>query len=285
MASDRNDDQSDNHDLENILPEEETQKRQRDFTAYLKSLEEAEALEFGDIEDDDLPPFFKSTKTFNQVVQTITRARRLKAPLALITGEHGAGKSTAAGIYSSKKNLRTWECPPRYHEKHLVADMVRELGVSIGQSLMERTSFIADRLANDPQTVVLDEAQRMNYVCLDWLKYLADRSGSTFVLIASPSLERRMARWSEIDTRCTVRVHVKPMELDEFTALYKDDGYAAASLTEIFTLSKGVMRTTSAILKQIDLDLEIHNTRNRKTLKRSDLNVGQIRGSARKVIG
>lgn len=284
------DDHESERDLESILlpgatPENPEADQPLDLDTFMESLRQSQTIDLSDLSDNDLPPQFKSTSTFQTVVQTIDRARKLEVALALITGTHGAGKSTAVRVYGRKEPIRSWECRPGYHEKHLMRDIIRELGVSAGDGWFEQSSIVADQLKASPRTVVLDEAQRLNYAGLDLLKYLADASGSTFVLIASPSLEKRIDRWPDIKTRCTVRAHVSDMDVKEFTALYKADGYSAEALVELYKLSKGVMRTIAAIMRQIDLEIEFHNTRTKRPLARKHLTIQHVRRIAKKVTG
>lgn len=279
-----------NRDLESILlpgdlPENPEVDQKRDFDAFMESLRHSQTIDLSDLSDDDLPPNFKSTSTFKAVVQTIDRARHLEVALALITGTHGAGKSTAVRVYGRKEPIKSWECKPGYHERHLMRDIIRELGISAGEGWFEQSSIVADQMKANPRTVVLDEAQRLNYAGLDLLKYLADASSSTFVLVASPSLEKRIDRWPDIKTRCTVRAHVADMDVKEFTALYKTDGYSSEALVELYGLSKGVMRTIAAIMRQIDLEIEFHNTRTSRRLERKNLTVPHVRRIAKKVTG
>lgn len=256
-----------------------------DIDAFIESIRHSQKLDLSDLTDRDLPPKFKSTSTFQTVISTIDRARKLGAALALITGTHGAGKSTAVRVYGRKEPIKSWECRPGYHERHLMRDIISELGISAGDGWFEQSSIVADQMKANPRTIVLDEAQRLNYAGLDLLKYLADASTSTFVLIASPSLEKRIDRWADIKTRCTVRAHVSDMGAKEFVNLYKADGYRDDALVELHKLSKGVMRTIAAIMRQIDLEIEFHNTRTQRKLEHKSLTVPLVRRIAKKVVG
>lgn len=284
------DDHESERDLESILLPGETAAEPEadgagDLDSFIESLRRSQTIDLSDLSGDDLPPNFKRTQTFQTVVQTIDRARKLEVALALITGTHGAGKSTAVRVYGRKESIKSWECGPGYHEKHLMRDIIRELGISAGEGWFEQTSIVADQMRAHPRTVVLDEAQRLNYAGLDLLKYLADASNSTFVLIASPSLEKRIDRWPDIKTRCTVRAHVAYMDIKEFSTLYKADGYTADALGELHKLSKGVMRTIAAIMRQIDAEIEFHNTRTKGQLEHKKLTVQHVRRIAKKVVG
>lgn len=249
-------------------------------------LEAARPIDLSSIEDDKgLPDQFKSTTAFRLIVDRLHYAREVRAPLALVTGTHGAGKTTALRYYAHHNDVLIWECPPAYHEKLLMKDLAKRLGISAGVSWGEQSSIIAEQLASSPRTFLLDEAQRLNYHGMDLLKYLADASGSTFILSASPSLEKRINRWDDISSRCPVRVRVSTLSIEEFVELYQNEGFSEASLLELHRLSGGVMRVLRAILREIDIQLGLYNERTQRPAKRSNLSPAHIRIFAKRVTG
>jgi len=168
-----------------------------------------------------------------------------------------------------------WECQPSYHEKHLMRDLVRYLSISTGMGWQVQTSIVADRLKASPRTFLLDEGQRLSYAGMDLLKYLADASGSTFALSASRILEKRIDRWPDISSRCTVRVRVDALDSEEFLKLYQDDGFTTEAVLELHHRSGGVMRVLQALLREIDA----------QPTARGDLTSAQVRLIAERVRG
>lgn len=251
---------------------------------FLRELER-KPLAISEISDTrGLPADFKPTTAFNLIIERLDYAREVRAPLALITGSHGAGKTTALRYYAYSQDVLMWECPPRYHEKWLMKDLAKRLGISAGVSWGEQSSIVAEQLAAAPRTFLLDEAQRLNYAGMDVLKFIADASGSTFVVSASPSLEKRIDRWDDISSRCTVRVRVKAVSAEEFLRLYKDEGFRDEALLELHKLSNGVMRTIKAMLREIDLQLAAYSEQYEKTT-RDNLTPELIRIFAERVTG
>ncbi len=199
-----------------------------------------------------LCPSFKPTKAFQRIVDGLEYAQSVGAPLALVTGAHGAGKTTAFRYYAQHKGAVMWECLPSYHEKYLMRDLVRHLGISAGMGWQVQTSIVTERLKANPRTFLLDEGQRLSYAGMDLLKYLADASGSTFALSASPSLERRIDRWPDISSRCTVRVRVDALDSEEFLKLYQAEGFTTEAVLELHHRCGGVMRVLQTLLQKID---------------------------------
>ena len=240
---------------------------------------------FTAVNDKGLPAGFKATKAFDLVLDRIAYARRIGACLALITGAHGAGKTAAMKFFAHHEDVIYWECRAGYQPKHLLADIAEALAVNPGQGWRMQTSIVTQQLAEHPHLFLLDEAQRLNYDSLDLLKYVGDNSGSTFVLAASPSLEKRIERWPDIASRCPVRAYITPIELTEFLELYRNDDFTIESLTEIHRVTKGVMRTIKALLRVIDEEITDFNNRTGATTTRADLAAGHIRMIAEGVTG
>jgi DNA transposition AAA+ family ATPase len=203
-------------------------------------------------------PDLLMTEALLTISHRITQARKLRVPLALITGSHGVGKSTSLREYANTEGLLMWEARPGYQAKHVLSDLAEKLGLSAGTGWRMQTSIVAESLAADPRCVILDEAQRLDYNGFDLLKYLADSSGSTFVLAASPSLEKRIDRWQDIASRCPVRVRVAPMSAEEFVRLYDDSQFAKDTLAAIHEVTAGVLRKAQWLILHIDDAININ---------------------------
>lgn len=219
-----------------------------DFQA---NLSQRLSLEHIDIQGKGLPEGFKLNSTFKAIVKHLEYSWRVQAALALVTGAHGAGKSTAIRYFARQQGVLYWECPPKYQAKHILADLAAQLGISTGHSFRMQTSVVVAQLQSDPKLVILDEAQRMDYDAIDQLKYLADNSGSTFVMVASPSLEQRIERWPDISSRCSVKLRVSAISLEEFILLYGVDGFSTATLKEMHKQTGGIYRKITSLLKHL----------------------------------
>lgn len=233
----------------------------------------------------DLPADFKPTRTVEDVLRGISLGRRIHASLVLIAGQNGAGKTTALRWYAARHEDATyWEARAGYQPKHVLADIIRELPVRTGEGWRMQTSIAIEYLAAHPRVFLLDEAQRLNYDSLDLLKYVADNTGSMFVLSASPSLAARIDKWPDIASRCPVRVVVRPLELDEFVELFQADGFSLEVLRQVHRLSRGVLRTIRALMVILDEFIVEFNAAGGKQLRRGDLTPGHVLELARMVV-
>lgn len=222
----------------------------------------------------------RMTASFKGTLKRMDYAVRRGSPLALIVGTHGGGKSTAARIFvAGRKNAIYWEARPGYNERHLMNDLCQMLNISASEGFAVRTQVVIDHLRNHPRILIIDEAQRLNYSVMDQLKFVADNTKSTVILVGSPWLEQKVDRHSDISSRVWVRGRVEPLGLDEFRRLYAEEGYSPAALDELHALSGGVLRVLTALLTHLDAALTAQDT-----LTRDTLTVGHIRKAAETVL-
>lgn len=200
-----------------------------------------------------VPGGFRPTRTFNDIVAGIALGKRIGANLVLISGLNGAGKTTALRVYADATEATDfWEARAGYNAKAVLKDIAQLLPITMGEGWRLQTSAVIQYLVEHPRVFLIDEAQRLDYHSLDLLKYVADNTGSMFVLSASPSLATRIERWPDISSRCPVRVEVTAISVSEFVELWQNEGWSLDALEEIHKLSRGVMRTISALFRVLD---------------------------------
>lgn len=220
---------------------------------FTEALDAARRINLEEIIDDKgLPVGFRPTIAFTVVIERVQYARKIGTPICLMTGAHGAGKTTALRYIARVQGLKYWQCKPKYEARHVLSDIAQSLGISAGQGWRMQTSIVVEQLRDEPECIIFDEAQRFDYDALDLLKYLGDETGSTFVLAASPSLEERIKRWPDIDSRCGVKARVAAMSLEEFITLFSPDGYSTEALTEMHKVTHGVYRRMHYLLAHLE---------------------------------
>lgn len=243
-------------------------------------------LDLSKLDTGGLPEHFKPSNTFREILGSLETARRRKRKLALVTGSHGVGKTTALYFYASKRGALIWECTPSYKPKHVLADIAQKLGINAGTGWRMQTSIVVEQLRAGPRTIILDEAQRLDYAGFDLLKYIADQAaGTLFVFGSSPSLETRINRWPDIASRCTVRIHARPMSLEELVELYQPEGFGLEALEEMHRLTGGIMRVLRDLIEQLDMDISHYNQTHEDRVGRESVKSINVREGAERVIG
>lgn len=236
------------------------------------------SLAEADLTDTRLPANFKLTSNFKEIVSKIQMAWTLGDTFCLITGANGCGKSTAVRFMSQQEGTLLLHVPPKMQPRHLVDRLAEVLGVSAGRGWAVQTSVVIAQLREDPKLIILDEAQRADYDCLDTLKYIGDESGCTFVLVANANLERIIDRNPDIGSRVGTRVRVGSMTLEEFLNLYSQDGFQDDVLSEMHKLTSGVYRRIDRLITKLQAAMMDAN------LSPEAVQVGHVRHLAREVL-
>ncbi|GGO24922.1 AAA family ATPase [Deinococcus humi] len=225
-------------------------------------------------------PTVYSTPAVRLVLSRIDYAVKIHSPLCVISGEHGGGKSTAAKLYAqSNPRALYWEVPPEYDAREVVADLCQRLRISAGEAWRVRTSVLIQHLKQQSFVILLDESQRLNYRAMDVLKYIADQSQTTVVMLGSPWLDRMVDRHSDIASRAWVRGRVQPIELTDLAGLLGSQGYNPKTLAAVHGATGGVMRRIMALLDHLDEGLK-----RAPDMTRADLTPEHVRKVASEVL-
>lgn len=228
-----------------------------------------------------------ATPAVRLVLSRIVYGVRHKSPLCIVAGEHGAGKSTSARLYvQNNPRALYWEAPPEYSAREVVADLCQKLSINAGEAWRIRTSVLVSHLKDHPYTILIDEAQRLDYKALDMIKYVADNSGTTFILLGSPWLDRIVDRHTDISSRAHVRVRVQPIDLNSLHDIYAKEGYNAQTIKAVHDATRGIMRSITALLQHLDEGLTKHNKNpnGKKPMTRGDLTAEHVRRVAYEVL-
>lgn len=237
-----------------------------------------------DHDPEALPEDFRLTPAFKLIVDRVKYAQAVQAPIVLVTGAHGAGKTTTLRWIASTTGALYWECKPRYKPHHVLTDLAMRLGINAGTGWNVMTHIVVEHMAAEPRLVILDEAQRLDYDGMDLLKFIADQTGSTFVISASPSLETRVNRWPDIASRTSVRIRVATLSLEDVQDIFKDEGFSAETLAEFHKLTGGVLRSLRALFRDVDDHLASSLNRGATGLDRGDVLPQHVRAIAEKVL-
>lgn len=142
--------------------------------------------------------------------------------IGLVSGEPGLGKSFAVGEFARGCGLDTvWlQLPPRPTPKEITVRLLDQL-VGAGDTrdvLYDLTEELVAALAT-PRLVVLDEAQNLNTVGLNQVRYLHDRPETDFamLLVGGAGCEDTIRRDPQLDSRVARRVRFAPLVGDELT--------------------------------------------------------------------
>lgn len=180
-------------------------------------------------------------------------------PFALVTGPAGCSKTITSRRFiqklrEDKPDLNTAyiHAPPDFSPQALVDELATNLFITKVSNFRTLMGIIHQQLMKRPIVAVIDEAQRMPRESLEVLKYLADESGSTFILVCTEDYARLLRRWRDIESRIGVVAEAKPVELEELVSMPQMAGFKPETIKKMHELTGGVMRDVLRLVRQID---------------------------------
>lgn len=224
------------------------------------------------------------TRQSRRMWELITTVRESQC-LGLVCGRPGVGKTVTAHRYADWKK---WEkdyrgvLPSTWVSREGVAYLaahsastpwtfIRDLLGLVGkeprpEARWARVSNLwRDLEAEDVNTLLLDEADRLNDECLEVARDLYDRTGISVVLLGTPKLERRVEKFPQLYSRIGFYLEYEPFsvqETEDFLALALSeweglvDGPRIRTATRTFTAAeraaiRGIHRTTGGVVREI----------------------------------
>lgn len=198
-------------------------------------------------------------------------AREPGTQLGLLTGEIGCGKSLVRALFASRSapyRLVAQLTSSHYPWSELLRDLLAQLGAAdfaatAGESeLVARLQRVADA-RRAPIVLLFDEAQELSHAALIGMRALTNvadgRLDLTVVLVGQPELRRRLLELPQLDQRCGLRYHLKPLDPAQ-TAAYLEcrlraaghpDGrlFAPEAATELAAGTRGVPREINRVAR------------------------------------
>jgi DNA transposition AAA+ family ATPase len=223
---------------------------------------------------------FIHTSASRIIISRLDAARRNRYPFVLVSGPAGSGKSMTVREYARDKDVGYVRCYPDFGPADLVGELVSYLALNNVSSWRMKLSMLRSALGQRHRMVILDEAQLITRKGLEAAKYLADEATTTFVLVMTDEFVNRIQAWRDIDSRTGVTAAVAPVSLTEFRALFDNSGFRSDTLDEIHTITAGVMRDITRLVRLVD---ELCQINARAGLTRGQLQPRHVRLCAEKL--
>lgn len=215
--------------------------------------------ELGDFSLEDPTEGFVQTKATKVIASRLRDAVEDQFPFALVTGPAGCSKTITTRRFIQKlredqADLHTaWiHAQPDFQPQPLLEHLASNLFISQSRLFRLLLPIVHQALSTRRMVAVIDEAQRMPRESLEVLKYLADESGSTFILVCTEDYARQLRRWRDIESRIGVVADAKPVELGELQVMQAVVGFEPKAVERIHQLTGGVMRDVLRLVRQID---------------------------------
>jgi DNA transposition AAA+ family ATPase len=218
------------------------------------------------------------TRTVTSIWSKLAFAVANEVRFALVHGPAGVGKTESVMEFARNPaaalaKLRqagtqvTWnqkvestylQCLPHMDNYQMLIELARVLKASRTINNRYLIHVVRDALALQRRMVVLDEAQRLNLHGLDTAKYLADTTGTTFVLITMDEYVPKIRQWRDIESRIGVIAQVGPVTLEELQRIYEPQGWRKDALQEIHMVTGGIMRDVVRLIRLLERAIELN---------------------------
>jgi type II secretory pathway predicted ATPase ExeA len=197
------------------------------------------------------PRFFYLSPEHADALARLAYAIRQRKGLALLTGEHGCGKTTLARVLLGRLDAERHEIALLTNPVWSPVDFLREILYQLGIETSERgkpellhqinEALYRHHEAARDTVVVVDEAQMIDDDrVLDELRLLLnfetdDRILVTVLLIGATELAARVRRLVSLDQRVAARYHLTPLDEDHTGRYIRHRLRIAGATTPIIT--------------------------------------------------
>ncbi|ODS32488.1 MAG: hypothetical protein SCARUB_02389 [Candidatus Scalindua rubra] len=186
------------------------------------------ALPFENVPD---PRFLYRSKQHEEALMRLIYATKAQKGAAMLTGEIGCGKTTLSRAFIQELSSDEYEIGLIANPILSDIDLLKEILYQIGSEKTAETKTdllhllneeMLKNLNNNKKTIiVIDEAQAIeNEAALEELRLLLnfqlnERFLLTLILIGQPELRERVAKIKQLDSRISIRYHLKELDLND----------------------------------------------------------------------
>lgn len=153
----------------------------------VKELVEREAHNRSDIKND-----FVKTMGATKILDSCKKAHANKS-IRLVIGEAGLGKSRAISYYAQVvENVVLIRVNPTFSVKVLLNELCQKLGLTASKNNNDNFNALVGKLAGSSRLIIVDEAEQLNYKCLEIIRNLHDLTGVGVILAGMPRLKANL---------------------------------------------------------------------------------------------
>jgi DNA transposition AAA+ family ATPase len=168
---------------------------------------------------------FIQTRNARNFITTMKAAERMAGEpvLLLFHGQAGRGKTSASRFFSAQEGWTYVRALRGWTELWMLEDLCFELAINpIPHRRKQAFEAIRERLQAAPKPIVIDEADKLNDVLLDWIRDLADTSLVPFALVGEKLLIHKMQKERRIWRRTLSAVEFGPVEAQDIMFFAKE---------------------------------------------------------------
>jgi len=237
------------------------------------------------------PRFFYRSSQHEEALMRLVYATKAQKGAAMLAGEIGCGKTTLSRVFIQELASDEYEIGPIANPCLSPTDFLREILYQLGveKSVEGKTEMLhmlndkmLDNLNNGKKTIVIiDEAQAIeSETTLEELRLLLnfqlnEKFLMTLILIGQPEFRERVTSIKQLDSRISIRYHLKHLDLNDTikyiifrlkVAGLKKNIITKEAVEKIYLYTKGVPREINnicdlALLDGFSTEAELINTK------------------------
>jgi len=236
------------------------------------------------------PQFFYFSRSHAEALNHLRYGIYEGLGFTMIIGEPGTGKTVLSRYFLSKAGEDLWIAhvtDPRLSQKELLVALLQSLGASrfpeeqaTQRKLNEQLYHLLLSARQDQKRVVLvlDEAQGLDFDCLEGLRLLSNLEAEghkliQIVLFGQPELQEKLRgkNLRQLDQRILVRYCLLPMEPEEIKPYVRHQlevaevdsqvEFSALAVNKIYEITRGLPRMVNVLCERAMMSAFTGNTR------------------------
>lgn len=205
----------------------------------------------------DIKADFVPTTTAKKIMDVCGMAHAMN-DINLVIGEAGLGKTMALKQYAKTvENVVLIETDPTFSPKVLLVELCNKLGIVPTRNNHDNTTAVIEKLAGSERLLIIDEAELLNYRCLEIIRRIHDKSGVGVILAGMPQLRSNLrgkrGEYKQLYSRVGFACDIKNRLPDEDVAMLAASALGGDDYQdELVRASGGNARRLNKILRGVN---------------------------------
>lgn len=212
----------------------------------------------------DIKTSFVATTTAKKILDVCGMAHTMN-DINLVIGEAGLGKTVALKHYAeTTAGVVLIETDPTFSPKILLVELCNKLGIVPARGNHDNLAAISEKLKDSERLLMIDEAELLNYKCLEIIRRIHDMTGVGVVLAGMPRLRANLrgkrGEYKQLYSRVGFACDIKDKLPDEDVDLLIENAISTGEFnTKLRDASHGNARRLNKLLRGLNRVAKLNN--------------------------